>query len=108
VNKDYEKLSEGAAADVHTIVANTMYVTERARPDTCLAITILTTRVRAPNTDDWERLCHLMEYLRGDHDQPLILVDENDGLMMWYVDALFAVHPNIRRHTVLEVVEDQR
>ena len=24
---------------------------------------------------------------------------ENDGLLMWYVDASFAVHPNMRGHT---------
>ncbi len=33
-----------------------------------------------------------MEYLRGYHDQPLVLGAENDGLLMWYVDVLFAVH----------------
>ncbi len=40
-----------------------------------------------------------MEYLRGDQDQPLVLSAENDGLLMWYVDALFAVHPNMHDHT---------
>jgi hypothetical protein len=60
---------------------------------------ILTTRVRAPDTDDWEKLCHLMEYLRGDQDRPLVISAENDGLLMWYVDALFAVHPNMCGHT---------
>jgi hypothetical protein len=92
VNKDREKLSEAGAGDFHTVVAKTLYVTKRARPDRCLAITFLITRVRAPDTDDWEKLCHLMEYLRGYHDQPLVLGAENDGLLMWYVDVLFAVH----------------
>ncbi len=87
------------SADFHTIVAKTLYVTKRARPDTCLAIAFLTTRVRAPDTDDWEKLCHLMEYLRGDRDRPLVLGADNDGLLMWYVDASFAVHPNMRGRT---------
>jgi hypothetical protein len=56
-------------------------------------------RVRAPDTDDWEKLCHLMEYLQGDHDQPLILSGDNDRVLMWYVDASFAVHPNMWGHT---------
>ncbi len=68
VNEDCEKLLEAVSADFHTIGAKTLYVTKRARPDTCLAIAFLTTRVRAPNTNDWEKHCHLMEYLRGDHD----------------------------------------
>jgi hypothetical protein len=72
---------------------------KRARPDTCLAIAFLTVRVRAPNTDDWEKLCHLLEYLRGKHNQPLILGAENNRLLMWYFNALFAVLPNMRGHT---------
>jgi hypothetical protein len=99
VNKDCKKLSLEAAASFHTIVAKTLYVTKQARPDTCLNIAFLTTRVRASDTDDWEKVCHLMEYLRGDQDQPLALSTENDGLLMWYIDALFAVHPNMRSHT---------
>jgi hypothetical protein len=74
-------------------------VTKRARPDTCLAIAFLTTRVRAPDSDDWEKLCHLMEYLRGDRDQPHVLGADNNRLLMWYVDASFAVHPNMCGHT---------
>jgi hypothetical protein len=40
-----------------------------------------------------------MEYLRGDRDRPLILGADNERMLMWYVDALFAVHPNMRGHT---------
>ena len=28
-----------------------------------------------------------------------MLGGENEGLLMWYVDASFAVHPNMRSHT---------
>jgi hypothetical protein len=70
-------------------------VTKRARPDTCLSIAFLTTRVRAPNRDDWEKLRHLIECLRKDNIRPLVLGADNDGLLMWYVDASFAVHPNM-------------
>jgi hypothetical protein len=45
------------------------------------------------------RSYHLMEYLRGNHNQPLVLGADNDGLLMWYIDALFVVHPNMRGHT---------
>ncbi len=100
MNEDCKKLSDEVAAAFHTIVAKALYVTKQARPDTSLAIAFLTTRVKAPDTDDWEKLCHLMEYLQGDCDQPLILSSgDNDGVLMWYVDASFAVHPNMRGHT---------
>ena len=64
------------------VVAKVLYVTKQARPDTSLAIAFLTTRVRAPDTDDWEKLCHLMDYLRGDRDRPLILSGDNEGVLM--------------------------
>ena len=85
VNEDCKKLPDDVAASFHTIVAKVLYVTKRARPDTSLAIAFLTTRVRAPDTDDWEKLCHLMEYLRGDRHRPLTLSDDNEGVLMWYV-----------------------
>ncbi len=99
MNEDCEKLPEEMAADFHTIVAKPLYVTKRARPDTCLLIAFLTTRVRAPDRDDWEKLRHLVEYLRRDHARALVLGAKNNGLLMWYVDASFAVHPNMRGHT---------
>jgi hypothetical protein len=68
VNEDCKKLSNEAASASHTIVAKALYVTKRARPDISLAIAFLTTRVRSPNIEDWEKLRHLMEYLRGDRD----------------------------------------
>jgi hypothetical protein len=40
-----------------------------------------------------------MEYLRGNHDCPFVLGADNKGLLMWYVDALFAMHPNMHEHT---------
>ncbi len=61
VSEYCETLSEAVSADFHTIVAKTLFVTKRARPDTCLEIAFLTTRVRAPDTNDWEKRCHLME-----------------------------------------------
>ncbi len=50
-------------------------------------------QVRFPNIEDWEKLGHLMEYLRGDRERPLILGANNEGM------ALFAVHLNMRGHT---------
>ena len=40
-----------------------------------------------------------MEYLSKDHAWPLVLGAENNGLLMWYVNASFAVHENMRGHT---------
>jgi hypothetical protein len=37
--------------------------------------------------------------LRKHNIRPLVLGADNDGLLMWYVDASFAVHRNMRGHT---------
>ena len=99
VNEDAEKLSEEGATAFHNLVAKTLYVSKRARLDVSTAIAFLTTRVRAPDVDDWRKLSHLMEYLRVDRLCPLILSTDGSGVLMWYVDASFAVHPNMRSHT---------
>jgi hypothetical protein len=40
-----------------------------------------------------------MKYLRGSRDLPLVLSADGSGIMKWWVDASFAVHPNMRGHS---------
>jgi hypothetical protein len=68
-------------------------------PDTCTAITFLTTRVREPDKEDWTKLVHLMRYIRGTRTMPLILSANRSGILKCWVDASFAVHPNMRGHS---------
>jgi hypothetical protein len=99
VNEDCENLPADKVVEFHNLVAKTLYATKRARPDTCTSISFLTTRVRAPDTDDWKKLVHLMRYLIGTRDMPLILGADGSGILKWWVDASFAVHPNMRGHS---------
>ena len=99
VNEDCVKLQPSKAVEFHNLVAKTLYATKRARPDTCTSIAFLTTRVRAPDKDDWTKLVHLMKYIRGTRMLPLILSANGSGILKWYVDASFAVHPNMRGHS---------
>ena len=50
---------------VHLEAMREINVSKQEIPDTSLNVAFLTMRVRAPNTDDWEKMSHLMEYLRG-------------------------------------------
>ena len=68
VNDDCEKLSIEAAASFHTVVAKLLDISKQARPDTSLSVAFLTTRVRAPDTNNWGKISHLMEYLRSNKD----------------------------------------
>jgi hypothetical protein len=94
-----EKLPPEKAIEFHNLVAKTLYATKQARPNTCTAIAFLMMRVQAPNKDDWNKLTHLMKYLRGTHMLPLILSANGTGILKWWVDAAFAVHPNMQGHS---------
>jgi hypothetical protein len=98
VNENCEKLEDDKAVQFHDVVAKTLYVTKRARPDTCAPIAFLTTRVREPDKDDWKKMVHLMRCVRGARDMPLILSANGSHILKWWVDASFAVHPNLRGH----------
>jgi hypothetical protein len=96
VDKDREKLPPDKAVEFHNLVAKTLYATKCARPNTCTAIAFLTTRVQAPDKDNWNKLVQLMKYLRGTGTLPLILSANGTGILKWWVDAAFAVHPNMQ------------
>ena len=99
VQPECTKLSPAKQEIFHSIVAKTLFATKRARPDTGTSISFLTTRVREPDTDDWSKMVHLMKYIRGTKDMPLILSANGSGILKWWVDGSFAVHPNMRGHT---------
>jgi hypothetical protein len=98
-NEDSKKLEPDKAVAFHNIVAKTLWATKRARPDTCTSIAFLTTRVREPDKDDWTKVAHLVKYLRGTRDLVLTLSANGSGILKWWVDAAFAVHPNMRGHS---------
>ena len=99
VDEDCEKLLGGMVVAFHNMVAKILYTTKRARPDTCTPISFLTKRVRAPDKQDWAKLTHLIKYICGTLELPLILSADGSGIIKWWVDASFAVHPNMRGHT---------
>ena len=55
--------------------------------------------MKAPDEDDYKKLCHVMRYLRGTIDMPLTLEANNMSIVKWWVDASFAVHPDMKSHT---------
>jgi hypothetical protein len=99
VDESCVKLEPSKAKTFHNLVAKTLFATKRARPDTCTAVAYLTTRVLDPDIEDWRKMTHMMEYLHDTQDLPLILSANNIGVVKWWVDGSFAVHPNMRGHT---------
>ena len=99
VDQDCEKLPKDKAEEFHSLVAKVLFATKRARPDTATSVSYLTTRVREPDKQDWGKMVHLMKYLRGTKDLALTLSADGSGILKWYVDGSFTVHPNMRGHT---------
>ena len=54
---------------------------------------------KAPDEDDYKKLARVMRYLRGTPDQILTLEAASMNIVKWWVDASFAVHPDMRSHT---------
>jgi hypothetical protein len=95
VDEDCEKLPPEKAVEFHNLEAKTLYATKQARSNTCTATAFLMTRVQAPDKDDWNKLTHLMKYLRGTRMLPLIVSANGTSILKWWVDAAFKVHPNM-------------
>jgi hypothetical protein len=99
VNEDEEKLNEGDAQDFHHLVAKALFLCKRGRPDIQTAVAFLCTRVKAPDMDDNKKLKRMIQYLRGSRKLVLTLEADNLQVIKWWVDASFAVHPDMRSHT---------
>jgi hypothetical protein len=85
--------------EFQNLVVKTLFVTKRARPDTCTAIAFLTTIVRASEEEYCTKVVHSMRYLRGTNMMPLIISANGSGILKWWVDASFSVHPYMRGHS---------
>ncbi len=94
-----EKLSPELADKFHRIVAKLLYVTQRARVDILLAIAFLCTRVANPDVQDWKKLKRVLQYLRGTMDDVMRLGADSLFEMKTWVDASYAVHPDMKSHT---------
>ena len=62
-------------------------------------VTFLTTRVKHPDVDDYKKLKRVIQYLRGMPNLALMLEADDMHVIKWWVDASFAVHPDMKSHT---------
>jgi hypothetical protein len=65
VDQDSPLLARERAEQFHTVVAQGLFLCKRGRPDISPAIAFLTTRVRAPTVQDWNKLVRLILFLRA-------------------------------------------
>ena len=100
VNENDPKMLDKTRSDFfrHN-VAKLLFLCKRARPDIQTSVAFLCTRVKGPDEDDYKKLSRVMKYLRGTVNMPLTLEANNMHVIKWWVDASFAVHPDMKSHT---------
>jgi hypothetical protein len=92
-------LPEEQARAFHHSVAQLLFLSGRARPDIKTAVSFLTTRVKAPDEDDWGKLKRVLKYLWGTRHMKLTLTVDNLHTLRWWVDASYGVHWDAKGHT---------
>jgi hypothetical protein len=83
----------------HSVVAKLLYVSMRARPDLLLPVIFLCSRVAVATKEDMGKLRRLLEYVFGTMHLTYTLGADNLASFRTWVDASFAVHPDMRSHT---------
>ena len=71
---------------------------ERTRPELCLPLSVLQTKMRNPNEKDDALLDRVIAYLEGTKDQSMI-IRKTDMKLCAYMDSAFAVHGNRVSHS---------
>ena len=81
------------------IVEKLLYISKRVQVDIDLTVSFLFPRVSHSTEEDWGKLRRLSHYLWGTIDMPRIIGSNGLNIMETYVDASYAVHQDMRRHT---------
>jgi hypothetical protein len=100
VREDGRKLSEELADAFHHRVYKLLFAANRARRDIQTAVSFLTTRVKAPDEDDWGKLVRVLKYINGTRYMKLILsTNEMNFTVHWYMDGSHQCHEDCRGQT---------
>ena len=92
-------LNKHQAETFHRVVAKLLYVSIRARSDILLSVAFLCTRVSKSTEQDRGMLRRVLEYVKGTLDLTHTLGADNLCKLRTWVDASYAVHPDMRSHT---------
>jgi hypothetical protein len=93
-------LSNSKSSSFHLMTAKLLFLAKRGRPDTLLAVSFLTTRVKKPDMDDWKNLIRILGYLKETMDFDLTISCEELKSLTWYIDGSYAVHDDMKGQSV--------
>ncbi len=60
---EVEKISKPRASNFHAVVAKLLFIVKKSQPDILLVVSFLTTRVKDPDRDGWNKMFRVMGYL---------------------------------------------
>jgi len=64
-----------------------------------MATSFLCGRLHNPDIDDYKKAALVIKYLRSTADMLLRLTGDGTGKVQWWVDASYAVHPDMKGRT---------
>ena len=99
VDEQSPVLEQYEAKVFHHVVAKLLYVSTRARMDVLLPVAFLCTRVSKTTKQDQGKLKRLLEYIKGTLELEYTLGAHDLKKLRSWVDASYAVHPDMKRHT---------
>ena len=100
INTDNPKLlcKEKKELFVHLVMQG-LYLSQRGWPDIRTAISFLCSHLNCPDEDDFKKLTRLIRYLHHTLYMCLVLGKDDTESVRWWIDASYAVHPNMRGHS---------
>ena len=100
VNEENPKLLDKARKELFVhLVMQGLYLSQQGRPDIRTAILFLCGWLTCPDKDDYKKLTRLIRYLQHTLYMCLVLGKDDTDCVCWWIDASYAVHPNMRGHT---------
>ena len=100
MNTEDPKISDKERKDLFVhLVMQGLYLSQRGRPDIRTAISFLCSRLTCPDEDDFKKLTRMIRYLRHTLYMCLVLGKDDTDSMRWWIDASYAVHPDMHGHT---------
>jgi hypothetical protein len=99
IDENSPKVGEKKAQFYHTYVAKTLFICKRARPDLQTTVSFLCKRVKDCRETDYNKLKRMLQFIRATKDDFLTLSAASLHNVRWWVDASYAVHPDMKSHT---------
>jgi hypothetical protein len=99
VNRAAPTLPKDRSDSFRSVVMKLLYVAIRARMELHLAVSFLSRKISKSTTEDKAKLKRVLEYIKGTADMEYTLGADNLGHFSAWVDASYAVHPDMKSHT---------